>query len=97
MTRAVRKEDMSILPLYIWGVCLVVDEHTVAKGLRKSEDGPMPKDHYSFGVMSTPGGCAEQLRTEVEHAVLPRTPDAVCVIAPTNNQPLDQIHLNLTF
>ncbi|KAM7413801.1 hypothetical protein PAMA_018881 [Pampus argenteus] len=58
-----------------------------ASHLRSFADGivAMPKDLYSFGVMSTPGGCADQLRTEVEHAVLPRTPDAVCVLAPSNN------------
>ena len=58
-----------------------------ASHLRSIADGivPMPEDRYTFGVMSTPGACADQLRTEVEHAVLPRIPDAVCVIAPSNN------------
>ncbi|KAM7375320.1 hypothetical protein PAMA_014428 [Pampus argenteus] len=58
-----------------------------ASHLRSFADGivAMPKDLYSFGVMSTPGGCADQLRTEVEHAVLPRNTDAVCVLAPSNN------------
>ncbi|KAM7413785.1 hypothetical protein PAMA_020921 [Pampus argenteus] len=38
-----------------------------ASHLRSFADGivAMPKDLYSFGVMSTPGGCADQLRTEV--------------------------------
>ncbi|XP_034035116.1 uncharacterized protein LOC117518167 [Thalassophryne amazonica] len=45
----------------------------------------MPEDRYSFGFMLTPGACADHLRTEVVHAVLPRTPDAVCLIAPGNN------------
>ncbi len=58
-----------------------------ASHLRSIADGivPMPEDSYTFGIMSTPGGCADQLRTEVEHAVLPRSPDAVCVMAPGNN------------
>ncbi|KAL7388616.1 hypothetical protein ABVT39_017588 [Epinephelus coioides] len=45
----------------------------------------MPEDCYTFGVMSTPGACADQLRTEDENAVLPWISDAVCVMAPTNN------------
>lgn len=58
-----------------------------ASHLRSLADGivPMPEDRYSFGFMSTPGACADQLRTEVEHAALPRTPDAVCLTAPGNN------------
>ncbi|XP_077398156.1 uncharacterized protein LOC144033722 [Festucalex cinctus] len=45
----------------------------------------MPKDSFSFGVMSTPGACATELTTEVQHAVVPRTPDVVCLLAPSNN------------
>ncbi|XP_034017275.1 uncharacterized protein LOC117502346, partial [Thalassophryne amazonica] len=58
-----------------------------ASHLRSLADGIVlvPEDHYSFGFMSTPGACADHLRTEVVHAVLPRTPDAVCLIAPGNN------------
>ena len=63
-------------------VLLVGDSH-----LRSLADGivRMPEDLYTFGIMSTPGACADQLRTEVRHSDLGRTPDAVCVIAPGNN------------
>lgn len=39
----------------------------------------------SFGFMSTLGASAAQLRTEVENAVLPRIPQAVCLLAPGND------------
>uniref|UniRef100_A0A8C6LU94 TeximYa n=1 Tax=Nothobranchius furzeri TaxID=105023 RepID=A0A8C6LU94_NOTFU len=54
--------------------------------LRSVADGivPMPVGGLAFGVMSTPGACAD-LRLEVSQAVLPREPDAVCVMAPSNN------------
>ncbi|KAL7396690.1 hypothetical protein ABVT39_009957 [Epinephelus coioides] len=54
--------------------------HSLADGIVLT-----PEDCYIFGVMSTPGAWADQLSTEVEHAVLPRISDAVCVMAPSNN------------
>ncbi|XP_047247544.1 uncharacterized protein LOC124884006 [Girardinichthys multiradiatus] len=58
-----------------------------ASHLRSIADGivPMPGNRIAFGVMSTPGACADDLHREVLHAVVPREPDAVCVMAPSNN------------
>ncbi|XP_040905185.1 uncharacterized protein LOC121189298 [Toxotes jaculatrix] len=63
-------------------VLLVGDSH-----LRAIADGfvEMPGTRHCFGVMSTPGATAADLRIEVMNAVLVRSPDAVCLLAPSNN------------
>ncbi len=65
-------------------VLLVGDSHlrSIADGIVKVPDGG--QRGISFGVMSTPGACARQLRTELVVSVLPRTPDTICVTYPTN-------------
>nr|XP_008289955.1 PREDICTED: uncharacterized protein LOC103364578 [Stegastes partitus] len=58
-----------------------------ASHLRSIADGivAMPEGELSFGVMSTPGAAAADLRAEFLSAVLPRKPDAVLLQAPSNN------------
>ncbi|XP_074521390.1 uncharacterized protein LOC141787081, partial [Halichoeres trimaculatus] len=63
-------------------VLLVGDSH-----LRAIVDGfvEMPKGLFSFGIMSTPGAAAHEERIELIHAVVPRSPAAVVLLAPSNN------------
>uniref|UniRef100_A0A3Q0SV64 Uncharacterized protein n=1 Tax=Amphilophus citrinellus TaxID=61819 RepID=A0A3Q0SV64_AMPCI len=58
-----------------------------ASHLRSFADGIVKVSNgcIDFGVICTPGACAAKLRQEVLHAVVPREPDAVCVMAPSNN------------
>ncbi|KAM4585663.1 uncharacterized protein V3H82_004637 [Fundulus diaphanus] len=58
-----------------------------ASHLRSFVDGVvvMASGDIQFGFMSTPGASAADLRLEVLNAVIPREPDAVCIMAPSNN------------
>ncbi|XP_032445815.1 uncharacterized protein LOC116736996 [Xiphophorus hellerii] len=61
---------------------LVGDSH-----LRAIVDGysTMPKGDFSLGVLASPGASAEELQLEVLDAVLPRPPEVICLLAPSNN------------
>uniref|UniRef100_A0A3B5R013 Uncharacterized protein n=1 Tax=Xiphophorus maculatus TaxID=8083 RepID=A0A3B5R013_XIPMA len=61
---------------------LVGDSH-----LRAIVDGysTMPKGDFFLGVLASPGASAEELRLEVLDAVLPRPPEVICLLAPSNN------------
>lgn len=63
-------------------VLLVGDSH-----LRAIADGfvHMPLGGISFGVLSVPGAKAAEICTEVRCVSLPRTPEAVCILAPSND------------
>nr|XP_057929967.1 uncharacterized protein LOC131129981 isoform X1 [Doryrhamphus excisus]XP_057929968.1 uncharacterized protein LOC131129981 isoform X1 [Doryrhamphus excisus]XP_057929969.1 uncharacterized protein LOC131129981 isoform X1 [Doryrhamphus excisus] len=79
------KNHKLVIPAVAQGkrfVLIVGDSHlrAIADGFVKMPEGPL-----SFGVMSTPGATAAQLWAEVQNAVLSRSPEAVCVLAPSNN------------
>lgn len=45
----------------------------------------MQDGRLSFGVLSISGASAGELQTEVLNVVLPRSPEEVCLLAPSNN------------
>lgn len=73
---------MLITFLFSQFVLLVGDSH-----LRAIADGfvRMPLGGISFGVLSVPGAKAAEICTEVRCVSLPRTPEAVCILAPSND------------
>lgn len=75
---------MLIRLLFLQFVLLVGDSH-----LRAIADGfvSMPSGGISFGVLSVPGAKAAAICTEVKCVSLPRSPEAVVILAPSNNLP----------
>lgn len=46
---------------------------------------PMPEGSLTYGFQFIPGANASEIRKEVRDAFLPRSPDAVCLLSPSNN------------
>lgn len=53
---------------------------TIIHGIMAKPDGPL-----SFGFVCVRNATISDLKAEVLHAVVPRTPDAVCMLAPGYN------------
>ena len=73
---------MLIMLLSLQFVLLVGDSH-----LRAIVDGyvRMPLGGVSFALLSVPGAKAAAIEKEVRKLELPRTPEAVVILAPSNN------------